>query len=298
LKPEIASAVSRGGSRNVFVGQLDESTTEDSLFEDFKSFGEIDKVDLLPKKQIAFIHFTSIHSAIQAVEAMPKDEKYKGKRISYGRDRSAYDRNKGGDDHQDRLPPLSLPRPASPGLPPPPVYGGSPESSFNRTVYVGGLHTDTTYTEVLDAVRGGPVASCKLLPDKNCAFVTFVDPESAMNFYRIASYGQTIHDQKVRVGWGKPGPLPATVLGALARGASRNVYLGGIDPDSVTDSKLEQDLAAYGIVEKVNVISDKGIAFVNFTNIQSAVKAVAALRQDPFYSKFKINYGKDRCARY
>jgi len=251
-----------------------------------------------PKKQIAFIHFTSIQSALQAVEAMQKEERYKGKRIAYGRDRSAYDKKGERDRDLDRMPPLALPPPSPPGPTlQAPIY---PVDNFNRTVYLGGLHADTSYTEVLDAVRGGPVASCKLLADKNCAFVTFVDPESAMNFYRIASYrdGLTIHDQKARVGWGKPAPLPATVMGALARGASRNVYLGGIDVESVTESKLTSDLSAYGTVEKVNVISDKGIAFVNFTNIQSAVKAVAALRQDPFYSKFKINYGKDRCARH
>jgi len=335
LRPEIASAVSRGASRNVFIGQADDSMTEDSLTDDFKRFGEIDKIDVLPKKQIAFIHFTSISSAIQAVEAMPKEEKYGTKRISYGRDRSAYDR-KGAAFSNFPPPPSSPPSyggsysssgggysssggygsggyssgggyvPVSPPSPPGPVAQGPPPSytpqgaDFNRTVYIGGLHAETSYTELLDCIRGGPVASCKLLPEKNCAFVTFVDPESAAIFHRMASFGRdalNVHNQKVKVGWGKPAPLPPTVVAALARGATRNVYLGGIDTEIITESKLESDLSQYGTVEKVNVILDKAIAFINFTSIQSAVKAVAALRQDPEYSKFKINYGKDRCAR-
>jgi len=141
----------------------------------------------------------------------------------------------------------------------------------------------------------------KFFLKKNCAFVTFVEPDSAVSFHRLASFGReplSVHNQKVKVGWGKPAPLPPNVVAALQRGATRNVYLGGIETDTITESKLESDLSQYGTVEKVNVILDKAIAFINFTSIQSAVKAVAALRQDPAYSKFKINYGKDRCARY
>jgi len=194
--------------------------------------------------------------------------------------------------------------PVSPPSPPPSntlpsSYGGSQGSEVNRTVYIGGLHADASYTELLDVVRGGSVASCKILPEKNCAFVTFVDPESALAFHH-ASFnrdGLNVHGQKVKVGWGKPAPLPPTVVAALQRGATRNVYLGGIETDTITESKLDTDLSQYGTVEKVNIVLDKQIAFVNFISIQSAVKAVAALRQDPSYSKYKINYGKDRCAR-
>jgi len=314
LRPDVAAAVARGASRNVFIGQADESLTEETLADDFKRFGEIDKIDVLTKKQIAFVHFSSINAAMQAVETLPKEEKYVSKRLSYGRDRAAYDR-KGAS--YGNFPPSAPPTgygylapPVSPPSPPgglsgqgvaPPMFGAPSGGEFNRTIYIGGLHADTTYSELLDVIRGGPIASCKILPEKNCAFVTFVDPESALNFHRMVSFGRdalTVHNQKVKVGWGKPGPLPPTVVAALARGATRNVYLGGIEVDTVTESKLESDLAQYGIVEKVNVIQDKAIAFINFTSIQSAVKGVAALRQDPYYSKFKINYGKDRCARF
>jgi len=104
-------------------------------------------------------------------------------------------------------------------------------------------------------------------------------------------------DKKIKIGWGKPNPIPANVVMAISRGATRNVFLGGIDTEDITEEKLESDLSQYGTIEKINVVPGKHLAFVNFISIQSAVKAVTALRQDPAYVKYKVNYGKDRCAR-
>ena len=37
------------------------------------------------------------------------------------------------------------------------------------------------------------------------------------------------------------------------------------------------------------------VAFINFTDIACAVKAVEGMKTHPEYSSFKINFGKDRC---
>lgn len=36
-------------------------------------------------------------------------------------------------------------------------------------------------------------------------------------------------------------------------------------------------------------------AFVNFCNIQNAIKAIGAMKNHPDYQTTKISYGKDRC---
>lgn len=41
--------------------------------------------------------------------------------------------------------------------------------------------------------------------------------------------------------------------------------------------------------------SPKKQAFVNFCNIQNAIKAIGAMRNHPDYETTKISYGKDRC---
>jgi hypothetical protein len=53
-------------------------------------------------------------------------------------------------------------------------------------------------------------------------------------------------------------------LQAIHNGTTRNVYIGGIkDFDVFTEQKLRTDLAAFGEIEMVNFLKDKGAAFVN-----------------------------------
>jgi len=56
-----------------------------------------------------------------------------------------------------------------------------------RTVYIGGLDASTTAEELCEYVKGGLLDNIKVMPEKNCAFVTFVFPEGAQIFYEYAS---------------------------------------------------------------------------------------------------------------
>ena len=47
-------------SRNVYLGGLDECTTEEQLRDDLSRFGLIDQVKIMQDKNIGFIHFLSI----------------------------------------------------------------------------------------------------------------------------------------------------------------------------------------------------------------------------------------------
>jgi RNA recognition motif-containing protein len=58
---------------------------------------------------------------------------------------------------------------------------------------------------------------------------------------------------------------------------------------------LRQDFSEYGEIELVNTLREKSCAFVNFTNIANAIKAIEAVRGREEYKRFKVNFGKDRC---
>lgn len=94
-----------------------------------------------------------------------------------------------------------------------------------RTVYVGNLPGDASVDELLSLVRYGPIESIKILPEKSCAFIGFLDPGIAAAFHNDANLRRiSLHDQELKIGWGKPTAIPTQVLQAVAHfGATRNV---------------------------------------------------------------------------
>ena len=129
--------------------------------------------------------------------------------------------------------------------------------------------------------------------------MTFVDPAAALTFFQVASYqGLTLNNRRLKIGWGKnSGPLPPALSLAVHSGATRNVYVGNIeDFDTFTEEKLKRDFGEYGEIELVNFLKEKNCAFVNFTNIANAIKAIDGVKNKPDYANLRIAHGKDRCA--
>ncbi|GMM27997.1 Mrn1 protein [Martiniozyma asiatica (nom. inval.)] len=315
LSPQVATAVSRyNATRNVYLGNLPEGTTEQELINDLKSFGEIDTIKMLPERRIAFIHFTSIGAAVQCVQSLPLAAKYKDRKIFYGKDRCAFITKTQQHNAAQYL-----------GISPTDNFltqvdrdlianalvqqsnaaamiatsTGGQENLGNRTIYLGNLHPDSTIEEICNVVRGGILQNVRLINERHVCFITFIDPISAAQFYAISTlHGLIIHNRKIKVGWGKhSGALPNSINLAVGNGASRNIYIGGLDKVNVlfTKEKLLNDFAEFGDIEQVNFFQERHCCFVNFTNIASAIKAIDGIRSNNDYRYCKINFGKDRC---
>jgi RNA recognition motif-containing protein len=176
---------------------------------------------------------------------------------------------------------------------------GGGMQGINRTVYLGNIHPETTTEDLCNAIRGGVLQSIRYMQDKHIAFVTFIDPAAAFTFFQVASYqGMTLNNRRLKIGWGKnSGPLPPTLALAVHAGATRNVYVGNIeDFETFTEERLKRDFGEYGDIELVNFLKEKNCAFVNFTNISNAIKAIEGVKNKPEYANLRIAHGKDRCA--
>lgn len=158
----------------------------------------------------------------------------------------------------------------------------------------------------------------KYFPEKNICFATFISADSAAEFYeRSVADGLVLRAKRMKIGWGKPSQLPLSIESAVARGASRNVYIGSID-DTITKELLYSEFEEFGEIELVNIVPEKKIGFISFTDITSAIKAVETMRMVAALANgeapastsasvaaaaanrvclFKrVNFGKDRCA--
>ena len=310
----VALAVQQSGaSRNVYLGNLGEDVSEEELREDLGKFGPIDTIKIVREKAIGFVHFLSIGNAIKAVAQLPQEPKYQSpRRVYYGKDRCAYvsktqQQNAAqylgiapgyahvlnGADRDLISNALAQQSVAAAAVA---TTAGGINNLGNRTVYLGNIHPETTIEEICNVVRGGLLHHIRYIPDKHICFVTFIDPTSAASFYALSNLqGLMIHNRRLKIGWGKhSGALPAAIALAVSGGASRNVYIGNLD-ESWTEERLRQDFSEYGEIELVNTLREKSCAFVNFTNIANAIKAIEAVRGKEEYRRFKVNFGKDRC---
>lgn len=183
------------------------------------------------------------------------------------------------------------------------MYQGGPDLRLDRslapsrTVYLGNVPSDITPKELLDHVRSGIIENVKILPSKNCAFISFLDENSAVLFHSdLILKRLTIKQNDIRIGWGKNTQLQPVVVNAVNRfGATRNVYLGNLSPDT-TEEELMADLQEFGTIDTIKLIPEKKIAFIHFTSILNAIRVVQNLPLVEKYQDKKIFYGKDRCA--
>jgi RNA recognition motif-containing protein len=330
VPPQVQISVNaQNATRNVYLGNLDDSITESVLREDLGKFGTIDTVKIVREKNIGFVHFLSISTAMKAVQSLPQDPKYTNKKINYGKDRCAqrtttsngaasqyafggslgfqtfgnvafpsFDPYAAAASHLDSG--SELRSPTSPLFSSASSAAGSTASASNagnRTIYLGNIHPETICEEICNVIRGGILQQIRYMPDKHIAFVTFVDPNAANSFLYLATHqGIMIKNRRLKVGWGKPsGPLPGNIqMAVTTQNASRNVYVGQLD-DSITEEKLRRDFSEFGEIELVNILKEKSCGFVNFTSILCAMKAIEGIKMKEEYKKFRINFGKDRC---
>ncbi|KAI9280637.1 hypothetical protein BY458DRAFT_450794 [Sporodiniella umbellata] len=276
----LKSKIHSGATRAVYLGKLAPGTTKEEVTSWVSKYGEFEDIKCVTEKSCAFVHFLTIQSATRCVVDMSLLPEWQTRRVNYAKDHCAtMDMNHHG-----------------------PGFGGDPYSPspglILRTIYIGNLQPEVKTEDICNAIRGGNVLQVRYFPEKRIAFVSFMDAATAVSVFNFAnSQGLVIKGRKVKVGWGKPSSIPTPVLQAIQQGATRNVYVGGIQ-DSVTDDQLRKDFEEFGEIELVNLYKEKNCAFVNFTSVQSAVNAVASVKTShPEYVHLKINYGKDRCGQ-
>eukprot|EP01130_Rhizamoeba_saxonica_P002573 TRINITY_DN12352_c0_g1_i1.p1 TRINITY_DN12352_c0_g1~~TRINITY_DN12352_c0_g1_i1.p1 ORF type:complete len:590 (+),score=152.23 TRINITY_DN12352_c0_g1_i1:53-1822(+) len=174
-------------------------------------------------------------------------------------------------------------------------YGSSYHSNSRstqqptRTVWVGSIEMGTTEQELLHHFSPfGNVLSVKILHHKNCAFIKYPDVASAMQAHS-GMQGRMIRGQVIKLGWGKPDNEPQNDNGPPP---CKNLWLGNIDP-GCSEDEIRRMFERYGQVLKVRVLPHKNCAFVNFENLEQALKAKDRMQGVMFRGQnLKVNFGK------
>lgn len=288
-------------TRNLFISGLYDQENEEALQKklilDLASFGPIDHIKIIFKKGIAFIHFLDIEDCIKVFLSLKTYSKYyELKKIGFGRDRCEF---------VTITEKYNATVASSPSLL---ASGNQYCGDGNRTIFLGNLPPQVTMTDICNTIRGGTLEKINLINEKNICFITFVDPVSASNFFTF--YQQNILmilNKKTKVSWGKhSGELKPLLKLAILKGASRNIYIGGLKlgkyfnkdnkKETFSEFNIRKKFGKFGELEQINFLIAKDCFFVNFAEIQSAIECLDKIRDDPLYRNLQVNFGKDRVA--
>ena len=196
--------------------------------------------------------------------------------------------------------------PTTPGTP-----GGSIAQAPTRSLWIGQLDPSMTGQDLMQAFGPyGAIESLRLLHDKSCGFVNFVEMQDAIKAKEdvMGRLGgriglkTTSNDGTIRIGFGKIDSAPLAPGSGLApRGPStpridspgieglpgtpgepnngsptRALWIGSI-PANTTISALLSIFSPFGPIESARVLSHKNCGFINFERVDDAVRARKAL---------------------
>lgn len=165
-----------------------------------------------------------------------------------------------------------------------------------RSLWVGNLNPSTMGQELMQAFAPyGAIESLRLLPDKECGFVNFVEVSDAIHARdditnrlggRVNGLGVE-PSSPIKIGYGKidepspnlkprpHSPLPPgiSVSGDRDEGApTRALWVGSI-PSATTQASLLSIFQPFGPVESARILTHKNCGFVNFERVDDAVRA-------------------------
>jgi protein JSN1 len=182
-----------------------------------------------------------------------------------------------------------------------------------RSLWIGNLDSAVTSEQLIHVFAPyGAIESLRLLPEKECGFVNFVDQSDAIRakddvLNRLGGNIGMPNSQTVRIGFGKadsapvapakgttvtspgatsPGGLGGKSLGQnpglpgmdaqLQSTPTRALWIGSI-PSTTTPATILSVFSPYGPIESARVLTHKNCGFINFERLDDAVRARKAL---------------------
>ncbi|KAF8266603.1 hypothetical protein EI94DRAFT_1772066 [Lactarius quietus] len=180
-----------------------------------------------------------------------------------------------------------------------------------RSLWIGNLDSSVTSEQLIHVFAPyGAIESLRLLPEKECGFVNFVDQADAVRakedvLNRLGGNIGMPNGQTVRIGFGKADSAPAApgkgAGGTSSTGSSisttgknatspsmsgmeaqlqstptRALWIGSI-PSTTTPAAILSVFSPYGPIESARVLTHKNCGFINFERLDDAVRARKAL---------------------
>ena len=182
------------------------------------------------------------------------------------------------------------------------THSASSTENPSRTVFLGNIVPSVSHRMVFDAIgRPGPIEALRILPEKRCAFLDFVNFDDAQAFLKakkIVTLREKLNDSQtiiLAVKSASATKVSNLVASAIKCGATRNIYIGGGYKGTEQELRkiIEDELGLQ--IDTIKVFEDRGIAFIHCISISQAIKAISELEKK--FPQLRLNYGGDRCLK-
>eukprot|EP00897_Mesotaenium_endlicherianum_P004841 jgi/Mesen1/4385/ME000222S03506 len=152
----------------------------------------------------------------------------------------------------------------------------------SRHLWVGNLKANASDEFVAGMFsKFGALESITVYSSRNYAFVNF------MNLEHAVEAKHSLQGKNLGLGG-----TPMRIEYAKGAKQSRHLWVGGIGP-SVSTQQLEAEFARFGRVEEFKFLRDRNCAFIDFYEVEDAVRAVQALNGKRFADEvLRVDYGR------
>ncbi|KAH3662418.1 hypothetical protein OGAPHI_005670 [Ogataea philodendri] len=298
LLPAVEWAIENdGATRAVCLTNIQPGLPLKMISQELEQIGPVEQIKYIPNKYAAFVHFTSISTAIKCVEQLALSESILSTcKVFYSKEKNATPSQSNGNSTLDLE--YEDPNQYSDFYSTPSTSMSSPQNSgvqIHKSSSRQLNDTSSSYSHQYVHQYHTPVLHSSYPPQNEA-----VDSYGGM-MYSHPSLGESTVYSNGSAGTYSP-PLNDTMdtLSVISRPqlrqsnfGNRTVYLGNIHPETTAEEVC--NTARGGLLESVKLIPDKRICFLTFADSASAAQFFAAGTKDKVTihgRRVKVDWGK------
>ncbi|RDL32097.1 Uncharacterized protein BP5553_09499 [Venustampulla echinocandica] len=166
-----------------------------------------------------------------------------------------------------------------------------------RTVQLCNLADSTSYSDIVDVVRGGMLLDVYLRVHDRAASVSFLEEAHAQEFFQhVKRHDLYLRGKRVEIRWNdRQFILPGHVANKIAIGATRNLVIQNRSPRH-TEETIRDDLEHIHNLVVIKVTFNGHNAHISTNSVHNAMFARTCMMSRTTYKGSKIDWDNDECA--
>lgn len=249
----LLNAYYSGATRGIYLTELDDDM-DDNFFLSIINKESVETIRYFSDKKVINIYFYSISECMENAKIISSHERFSNKKIRFTKVKSV---EKDFCSIHTRI----------------------------RTIYIGNLYSDINPFDILKSVKGGQIFGLKVLKDRKCGFLTFLNPYSASAFIALCNIEPlVVNGHKLKITVGNNSLISFSATYKIFEGSTRVLKIKNFKNEMLSESPEEYE------IENIN---DSEFTIVHFLSINKAYEVADRLIK----MNVDVEFVEDPCAK-